>query len=321
MTAERIDRPRKPGDFGYLLFTGFSMGAADVVPGVSGGTMALIMGVYEELVFAIKSVDIEFFRSILRLDWKAAAMRISLPFLLSLGLGIVTAFVALAGLITFLMKHHTVVLFAFFFGLILASIVAIGVHIRWHFQTLLALVAGSALAYWTVGLVPLEMSHDPLTLFWSGAIAIMAMILPGISGSFILLILGQYEHMLSLVKSLDIIGLLPLLAGMVVGITSFSRVLSYLLKRWHQTTITLLTGFMIGSLRRIWPFKHTLIIERHGEMVSVEENIWPQLNAEFATAAVLCLIGFGLVLLLNQLKRGAASFAATADVASHHPEA
>ncbi len=301
-----LSQTRTFKDYAYLVLTGVTMGAADVVPGVSGGTMAFIMGVYQELIDAIKSFDLEVVKLLLRLRLRAAAERVHWRFLAALLSGIAVAIVTLAGVLTWLLEHHPVLLYAFFFGLVLASIVAIGVHIRWSGGAVATLVAGTALAYWVVGLVPVQMPHEPLILFLSATVAITAMILPGISGSFLLLILGQYAFVLGAVKAFDVITLLPFGAGIVAGITGFARILSWLLHHYHQLTITLLVGFMIGSLRKIWPFKETLetMVDRHGDVVPIlERNVLPDFGSgTFWISLGLCVLGFLLIRFLDGLR-------------------
>ncbi len=293
-------------DYVYLFFTGVTMGAADVVPGVSGGTMAFIMGVYQELIDAIKSFDLKVVGLLLRLQLRAAAERVNWRFLVALLSGIGVAIVTLAGILTWLLEQHPVFLYAFFFGLVLASIVAIGVHIQWSRAAVATLIAGTALAYWIVGLVPVQMPNDPLALFLSATVAITAMILPGISGSFILLILGQYAFVLGAVKAFDVVTLLPFVAGIVAGITGFARVLSWLLHHYHQVTITLLVGFMIGSLKKIWPFKETVetMVDRHGDVVPIlERNVLPDFTSgTFWISLGLCIVGFVLIRFLDGLR-------------------
>lgn len=176
----------------------------------------------------------------------------------------------------------------------------------------ITLLIGSIGAYLIVGLVPLDMPNDPLTLFLSGAVAICAMILPGISGSFILLILGQYAYILNAVKDFNLGGLIPALCGMVVGIMTFSRILSWLLKHFHQVTVTLLVGFMVGSLRKIWPFKEVLetMVDRHGDVVPiVERNVWPDVTQPIVWVSVgLALVGFLLISALDHMQSRANPF-------------
>ena len=296
---DQTSRPRTRQQYGRLFLTGIAMGAADVVPGVSGGTMAFIMGVYEELLDAIKSFNLTLAKLIAQFQIKAALNHVPWRFLLTLGSGILLAVFTLASSLSWLLEHQPVYLFSFFFGLILASILAIGVNMKWTPLTLVMLLVGTAVAYLIVGLVPVSMPNDPLTLFLSGAVAIMAMILPGISGSFILLILGQYTFILNAVKTFDLVSVLSVALGCVVGIIGFARVLSWLLKHYEQATIAVLVGFMVGSLRKIWPWKITLetMVDRHGELVPIREaNVLPNFgSAEFLIAVALCLIGFVLI--------------------------
>ncbi len=281
-----------------LYFTGFAMGAADIVPGVSGGTMAFVLGIYADLINAIKSFDVTALRLALRLRLGELLTHIPLRFLLAVGLGILTAVFLLSSALSHLLETQPTFVFAFFGGLILASIVAVGVRIRWSAATVASLAAAAAAAFVIVGLPALQnASHDPLTLFVSGAIAICAMILPGISGSFILLILGQYQHVLSAVRDRDFLTLALVAAGAAVGIVVFSRVLSYLLRRHYQVTIAALTGFMIGSLRTIW------------ERANAGAASLPQFGAgEIALALALVALGFVLVSVLDHLQSRANPF-------------
>lgn len=303
---------RSGKDYAYLVFSGAAMGAADVVPGVSGGTMAFILGVYEELIHSIKSVNLTFLRLCWQRQFRAAWQHVNGSFIVALGGGLGTAVLALARLLSWLLEQYPELLYAFFFGLVVASIVAISAHVHWRPSMYATLVVGTVVAYVVVGLVPLDMPSDPLTLFLSGAIAICAMILPGISGSFILLILGQYATILNAVSSLDLRVLVPAAIGMAVGLLSFARLLSWLLKHYHQVTVTLLVGFMVGSLRRIWPFKEALeyMQNRHGEWVPVQEvNILPEWGSSLAWIALgLAVLGFLLISLLDHQQSRANPF-------------
>ena len=194
----------------------------------------------------------------MRLRLGDAVAAIPWRFLVVLGAGITASLLVLAGPIGWLLDHRPVPLFAFFLGLVLASIVTVAARLRWSVTAVLCLLLGAGVAWWLVGLVPTAMPHDAVTLFLSGAAAITAMILPGISGSFILLVLGQYEFVIDAVRDRDFLAILPLAAGAVCGILPFVRVLSWLLRRHRQITIALLIGFMAGSLRRIWPFKEVV---------------------------------------------------------------
>jgi putative membrane protein len=285
-----FSRPRSVREFLRLYLTGFAMGAADIVPGVSGGTMAFILGIYETLLNAIKSFDLTALRLALGLKFKELFEHIPFGFLIALGLGILTAIVTLSNLLGTALETQPALVFAFFGGLVLASIVAIGIKLKWTVATIIALVIGAVFAFVLVGLNPLEdADHTPVVLFFAGMVAIMAMILPGISGSFILLILGQYAFVLNAVRSFDIISVGALALGCVVGIVLFARVLSWLLHNYEQVTIAALVGFMIGSLRKIW------IEVTAGGTREFE-------SSEIALALVLIIVGFILVSFLDHLQ-------------------
>ncbi len=282
------------------------MGAADVVPGVSGGTIAFIMGVYERLIESIKRFDLVLARQLLSGQFRAAWEHVPWRFLLPLVGGIVIALLSLAQLVSWLLVAHPQYLFAFFFGLVLGSVVVIARELRWSATTLIAVIGGAALAWGVVGAVPAQAPHTPLVLFGSGAIAISAMILPGLSGSFILLILGQYAFMLNALKSLQVVTVLPFVAGMVVGIMVFARALSWLLHRYYQATVAMLLGLMIGALRRIWPWRETVSqqLDDNGQLVPLlERNVLPALDGSTFLALGLAIIGLLGVYWLQQLRQ------------------
>jgi putative membrane protein len=283
-----------------------AMGIADLIPGVSGGTMAFILGIYEQLLSAIKSFNLGLLRLLSQFKFKEAFAQIPWSFLIPLGLGLGVAIVSMARTMQYLLENQPIYLFAFFFGLIVASIIAVGIRVRWNPPTVLALVIGTIAAYVIVGLVPLNMPNDPLTLFLSSTVAIMAMILPGISGSFILLILGQYAYVLNAVSNLDIITLIPVALGAAVGLLGFARVLSWLLEHYHGVTVAVLVGFLIGSLRKIWPWKEVLEtgLDRYGEEIALRErNILPNFaSPEFWIALLLALIGFFILSYIDHLQ-------------------
>ena len=284
----------------YVAFSGLTMGAADVVPGVSGGTMAFITGIYEELVDALKTFNWRLLLTLVRLRFREAVAAVPWRFLAVLGAGIAAAVLVLAGPVGWLLDRHPVPLFAFFLGLVLASIVTVAARLRWSVTAVLCLLLGAAAAWWLVGLVPRDMPHDAVTLFLSGAAAITAMMLPGISGSFILLVLGQYEFTIDAVRDRDFLAILPLVKGAICGILPFVRILSWLLRRHHQITIALLVGFMAGSLRKVWPFK--AVVPVHGQPPVLREvNVLPELDGVFWLALGLCVLGFLLVLGLNRM--------------------
>jgi putative membrane protein len=296
----------------FLLYAkGIAMGAADVVPGVSGGTIAFVSGIYDELLRSIASVPIALgllLRGRIVEAWKAA----NATFLLVLLLGIMTSVLSLARLITYLLAEQPIPVWSFFFGLILVSTHLVVREIqRWNWTRVVSLLLGVAFAYWITVAAPLQWGHDPLSLFLAGAIAICAMILPGISGSFLLVLMGLYSFVLGAVKSLDITVLLIFASGCLVGIVSFAGFLRWLLARWRDLTLAFLTGLMVGSLNKIWPWKETLSwrTDSHGAQVPVlQNNLWPERFAEVSgqdpqvlLAIVLAVAGIALVLGLEWL--------------------
>lgn len=297
---------RTLSDYAGIAGVGVAMGAADVVPGVSGGTMAFILGIYDELLESIKSFNVELVKLLLKGRFRDAIEHVNWRFLVALGCGLGGTIVSLAHVITWLLDHHPVLLFSFFFGLVLASIVSVSTHVHWNAAMVATCALGAWGAYWIVRLVPMDMPNDPFTLFWSGAIAIMAMILPGISGSFLLFILGQYRFVLEAVKRFDVLTLIPFVLGIAIGIMAFSRVLTWLLHHYRRVTITLLVGFMIGSLWKIWPFRIVLesATNPKGEVVPIREAVvWPDVaSGQFWFALLLCVFGFVIITVLDNLQ-------------------
>ena len=300
-----LSQPRTLRQYLRLFLTGFAMGAADIVPGVSGGTMAFILGVYENLIDAIKSFNVDAIRLLLGLRFKALIEQVSFRFLAALGLGLLSAILLLSSFLSATMDdpNGRIRLFAFFFGLVLASILVVGAKVRWNMSSAATFVAGTVVAFVIVNVVPAEADHSYAFLFVSGMIAITAMILPGISGSFMLLILGQYDYVLTAVSNRDLPPIIVVGLGAAVGIIAFSRVLSYLLARYYNLTVALLVGFMAGSLWKIYPWKQCLEsdLDRHGDFrCLLEQNIAPNANSElFAIAVALLIAGFLLVNLLD----------------------
>lgn len=292
-------------DYGMLMLKGIAMGAADVVPGVSGGTVAFIVGIYEELINSIKSINPTNLKLLFSLRiaefWKA----INANFLLALVSGIAISIFSLAKLITYLLENEPVLVWAFFFGLVLSSTYFVAKTItQWDWKTYLFFVIGTVGAYFITVATPTETPNNLFFIFLCGAIAICSMILPGISGSFILVLLGKYFYIMSAVKSLDIVVMLVFICGAFIGITSFSNVLSFLLRRFHNTTIATLAGFMLGSLNKVWPWKETVetYVDSHGHIKPlVEENILP--NTLLWEGIGLMLFGFILVYVLEKISQ------------------
>ena len=296
----------------FLLYAkGLAMGAADVVPGVSGGTIAFISGIYDELLRSIARVP-EATLSLLRGRIRDAWQMANATFLLVLLCGIMTSILSFARLITYLMAQHPIPLWSFFFGLILVSTYVVGREIgRWNWTRVLSFVLGLAFAYWITVAAPMQWGSDLPTLFLAGAIAICAMILPGISGSFILLLLGLYSVVLGAVKELDLLVLAVFASGCLVGILSFARLLSWLLSRWRDLSLAFLTGLMLGSLNKVWPWKEVVSwrLDSKGEQVPIlESNLLPGQFADISgqdpqllLAVVLAVGGIALVLGLEWL--------------------
>ena len=301
--------PKTFTEHAYLFFKGVGMGTADIVPGVSGGTIAFITGIYEALLTAIASINSRLVLQVLRLNLKQALAGLHLRFLVTLVCGIALAVISTSHLMHYLLTEHAVQTWSVFFGLITASILVVAHSINKRFTSFPALILGAILAYGITGLIPLYTPEEPWFIFFSGMIAICAMILPGLSGSFILLILGKYAFITAALRNpvnpdnLEII--LIFITGCLVGILGFSRILRYGLARWHDYTLALLTGIMLGSMRKVWPWKITLEsqIIRGKEHVLREENVWPLLDIEFGIALLLMLTGFTLVMLLDKISR------------------
>jgi putative membrane protein len=279
-------------------FTGFFMGTADLVPGVSGGTIALIAGIYEKLLSSIKTVTGEVLKLLLQGKIKQAINLTPLAFLLPLGLGIISAIFILAHPLSWALTNHPAMLWSFFFGLVGASIIILWREIKiFNINTLTGFILATIIAYWVVGLVPIQTPTNALITFFSGAIAICAMILPGISGSFILLILGQYQHILNAVTSYDLVTLTIFIVGCIVGLALFVRLLSWLLKKYHAITLAILAGIILGSMRKIWPWKEIIVEGR------IEKNIIPAFDLSLIISLILIALGFGLVLYFNKLTK------------------
>ena len=272
------------------------MGAANVIPGVSGGTMALILGIYEELINAIRSINLKFVRLITILNIKEALSTVSWPFLLPVGLGVLLATFSLAEALSWLLDRYPVIVWSFFFGLIVSSVITVSRVIKqWRISTIVAIVVGTIIAYGFFGVIPVSTPNAPWFIFGSGFIAICAMILPGISGAYVLVLLGKYHYILEALNNKDFFTLFIIGAGSLVGLISFAQILGWLLKRYHDLIMAILIGLMCGSLRKIWPWKETVttFIDSHGkEIPSLQSNIIPSsFTSEVVYALLFMLIG------------------------------
>jgi putative membrane protein len=301
--AEKPSRTLK--DYAGLTARGFAMGASDVVPGVSGGTMAFILGIYEELITSIRDLlSPTAIKLLLRFKIKAALEVLPWKFLVVVGIGILLAILSLARFLEWTLVNYPSLLWSFFFGLVTASIFTVTKRVKsWNVKTISATAIGAIASYLLVGMVPVQTPDSAWFLFLSGAIAICAMILPGISGAFILVLLGKYEYVLSAVNNGDFMVLFWVALGAAVGIVTFAQILGWLFNRYHDMTVAVLIGMMIGSLRKIWPWKEVIRYgtDRHGEQVPIElNNVLPDVwTTEVTLALILALVGFSLVFAID----------------------
>lgn len=281
------------------------MGAADVVPGVSGGTIAFITGIYEELINSIKGINLEAIKLFFSGRWRSFWKQINGNFLLAVFAGIFISVLSLARLLEYLLEHHPILIWSFFFGLVLASSYVVSRKIsQWQYSKIVALFVGIGVAFYITSVTPTTTTDASWFVILSGGLASCAMILPGISGSFILLLLGKYTFALHAVNERIILDLLLLGVGAVSGLILFANLLSWLLKKYHDITIAVLVGFMIGSLNKIWPWKETLeTILVEGELKPlVEKNILPSPGSpenQFWMALLLAAAGIALILLIE----------------------
>lgn len=299
---------RRLKDYLIITFKGLAMGAADAVPGVSGGTIAFISGIYEELISTISNINIHLFKTLKNDGVKAFWQQLNGNFILALLSGIVISFVSFMRLAKYLLEYHPILIWSFFFGLIIASIYFVGKQITaWSFATVTTLIVGAVIAFYISRLPSLSTNEHTWFLFLAGAIAICAMILPGISGSFILIILGAYKTLSDAIHDIDLKKILIFVSGAVVGLLSFSHVLKWLFKHYHNTTLALLTGFIFGSLNKVWPWKNTLTWHTNSKGIKtplLQESILPasyQGNNQLFYAIVLMILGFLTIFILERL--------------------
>lgn len=282
------------------------MGTADVVPGVSGGTMALILNIYTRLINAIKSFDLAWVIACLRLDFRTIAGRPDWVFIIPLLAGIAGALFFFTRIVPLpvLLETHPEPVYGLFFGLILGSIFVLVPHTgRLNLRNILVLAAGTALGLFFFNLVPMETPEAGWFVFLSGALAISAMILPGISGSFVLLMLKKYSYIFNAIGHLDFSVLIPFVLGIVTGLVLFSRFLSWLLARYHQLTLLIINGLLIGSLWVIWPFQQRQYEIIHGKQYLVYTSpVFPgSFNGDVMLSVALMITGLVVVLVIHRL--------------------
>jgi putative membrane protein len=296
-------------EYVVISLKGMAMGAADVVPGVSGGTIAFISGIYEELLNSISNFNFSLINVFKNEGFKSVWIKVNGNFLVSLLVGILISVLSLAKLIESMLENHPIVIWSFFFGLVLASIIYIGKQITKRTKgSVLCLILGAILAFYITTLNPMVSANSsPWFLFLAGMIAICAMILPGISGSFILVLLGAYKPVLNALNTKDFVSIIIFLVGAVLGLLSFSRILKWLFSTYKNYTLATLTGFIIGSLNKIWPWKETISWRTNSKGIEVPFNtasVSPfsfEGDNQLLISIFLMLIGFGLIILLEKL--------------------
>lgn len=250
------------------------MGAADAVPGVSGGTIAFISGIYEELITTISGINLSLLTTLFKNGFVAFWKQLNGNFIVALLLGILISFISFMRLAKYLIEQHPILIWSFFFGLIVASIVFVGKQIEsFNFMTVASLILGTVAAYYITTLPSMANNDSSVFIFFAGAIAICAMILPGISGSFILVVLGAYKTLSDALHVFDFKKISIFAAGCIIGLLSFSHVLKWLFRHYKNITLAVLTGFIFGSLNKIWPWKETLTVLKRatGETVPISQ--------------------------------------------------
>ena len=299
-------------DYFIISLKGMAMGAADAVPGVSGGTIAFISGVYEELITSISQINFSLIKTFKNKGFKAVWQQANGNFLLSLIIGIFISFVSFMKLAKYLLETEPILIWSFFFGLVLASILYVAKQIeKWNFLSFTLAITAAFLAYYITTLPSLANNDNPIFLFLSAAIAICAMILPGISGAFILVLLGAYKTLSTAFDELNFKNIIIFIFGAIIGLLSFSKLLKWLFSNHKNSTLAVLTGFIIGSLNKIWPWKETLsfrINSKGIEVPVIQESILPekytllyQIDAQVQFAIVLMIIGFFSIILLEKI--------------------
>ena len=295
-------------DYLVIILKGMAMGAADVVPGVSGGTIAFISGIYNELIDSINSFSFKTLKILKKDGFNAMFTSVNGKFLLSLFLGIGISVLSLAKVFKYLLEHKPILVWSFFFGLVIASIFFVAKQIKkWNFITIFSLIIGAVIAYYITIIPPIQGNNSSLFLVFAGALAICAMILPGISGAFILLLLGAYQPALKAIDDFDLQKIFLLTFGAIVGLLSFAKVLKWLFSKYENLTLAVLTGFILGSLNKIWPWKQTIstYTDSHGNLKPLLQNsISPlnyQGNNQLMSAILLSIVGFSVILILEKV--------------------
>ncbi|MCR9264733.1 MAG: DUF368 domain-containing protein [Flavobacteriaceae bacterium] len=298
---------RRLADYIIITLKGMAMGAADAVPGVSGGTIALVSGIYKELVETIGNINYGLLQLLFKGKFRDFWQKANGNFILALGIGILVSYVSFMKLAKYLLEYHPILIWSFFLGLIAASIWYMAKQIpKWSLATIILMGVGIIIGYLLTTLPSAHTSDNLIYFFVCAAIAICAMILPGISGSFILILLGAYSTLSAAVSDFDIKRLLVFVAGAVIGLLSFSKVLKWLLNKYNTQTFAVLTGLIIGSINQIWPWKKVLETKTFGDKTIVVDdiNVWPSAfegDNQLILAIILAIIGFSLIFILERV--------------------
>lgn len=291
---------RAPRDYIRIVLSGFAMGICEIIPGVSGGTMAFILGIYEELIQSIRDItEPEFIQAVTKFDIKRVFEIVNWKFLLALVIGMLTAIVTLSSALEWLLHNRPSWIWSFFFGLVIASIYIVGQRIEKWTPTSIGLFVFAAVGFFFfVNSVSASTPSGSWFLVVAGAIAICAFILPGVSGSFILVVLGKYDDVLGAVNDRDILTLGLVAIGCLIGLLTFARVVGWLFERYHDPVVAALMGLMLGSLRLIWPWKQNPgCLEEHELCV----NVMPAINGDLVIALICLIVGMGSIILVERL--------------------
>ncbi|WP_282162828.1 DUF368 domain-containing protein [Ulvibacterium marinum] len=296
---------RNPFQHLIIVLKGMAMGVAELVPGVSGGTIAFVAGIYEELITSINNVHPSLIGVWRKEGFKAFWQKLNGNFLIALFAGMLISIFSFSKLITWLLENKPIPLWSFFFGLVLASVLFVAKAIKkWGAVTVLLLIFGAIVAYFVTTLPPSQNSDSLPYLFFSGALAVCAMILPGISGSFILVLLGSYKTVLDAVDDKNFKILITVTLGVIFGLLSFARLLKWMFDHYKNITLAILTGFILGSLNKIWPWKKVLETKQIGsKTITLDENISPFLfegDNQIIPAVIAAIVGFSLIFILEK---------------------
>ncbi len=288
-----------------LFFKGLGMGVANVIPGVSGGTIALITGIYEELINSLKSLDKKAVKYLLSFKIKKLISYTNFYFLCAVFSGSIVSVFTIAILFKYLFNNYPILIWSFFFGLILASIIFVGKRVKkWNLQSLITLIAGTCIAFSLNYVTPATENSNLFFVFICGIVGISGMMLPGLSGSYILILMGNYKLLLvTAVTELNIKLLSVFLLGSVFGLMSFSHFLSWLLKKYKDATLALLTGFILGSLNIVWPWKevsNSIEIDGEVKIIAYKSFIPSEINNNTLSAIIIIIVGFLIVYFLEK---------------------